>query len=70
MKRPEWVACIKDARVHSNSSYCGKHLATLGFVFQDSDHAVLNGINGSRLVACKECVAVVVEGLRTGHDAY
>ena len=68
--RPEYVKCIKDGRAHSNSTYCGEHLANIGWVFQDSDHAALNGINGSRLVACKECVAVIVEGLRTGHEAY
>jgi len=68
-ERPEWVRCIRRNHVaHDKESWCGK--STYGFdkPFLDVDHAAENGLQGGRLVACRECVTAATAALQNGHD--
>ena len=68
LKRPEWVHCIGfgDAvRTDGRRTWCGRNEMPF---FVDVDHAALNGAHGGRLVACRACVAAIMEGLTNGHD--
>lgn len=63
MSRPDWVKCIADDRI-GNRAWCGNVLT--GFHFVNIEHAAIYGANGGRLVACRQCVDKIVEGLRAG----
>lgn len=63
--RPEYITCI--AHTHAerkHQTWCGKH--TVGFVFQDIDHAAYNGMQQGRLLTCPECLDAVVKALQGG----
>lgn len=68
MIRPEFVRCIQST--HANFvgiSWCGRSVAH-EWTFVSVDHSAFSGKHGDRLVACRECVAAVIAGLRNGHD--
>lgn len=53
-ERPDYINCI--ATHHDKSkSYCGRHISS-EFHFTDIQHARLAQQQGSRLVACPDCV--------------
>lgn len=65
-KRPDWVHCVGTGMVgEEGRSWCGG--AERPFLV-DPAHAALNGRNGGRLVACRECVAAIHRALQNGHD--
>lgn len=67
-ERPEWVHCVgfgSAIRTDGKRTWCGRDEHPF---FWDVDHAALNGAHGGRLVACRACVAAIVDGLTNGHD--
>ena len=67
-ERPEWVHCIgfgSAIRTDGRRTWCGRDERPFFF---DVDHAALNGTHGGRLVACRECVASIMSGLKNGHS--
>lgn len=66
MKRPEWVHCVShDHADLRDISWCGRNVSA-EFRFIGVDHAAENGRQGGRLVACRECVAAIIEALQQG----
>ncbi|SFJ08974.1 hypothetical protein SAMN05428978_11017 [Nitrosomonas sp. Nm34] len=71
-ERPEWVRCIGygvKVRIDGKKTWCGK--INIGFgvlLFIDINHAALQGERGGKLVAFRECVAVIIKSLQNGHD--
>jgi hypothetical protein len=66
--RPEWVHCVGfgDAvRADSRRTWCGRDERPF---FVGIDHAALNGEQGGRLVACRDCVLAITKALCNGHD--
>lgn len=66
--RPEWVHCIgfgNAVRTDGKQTWCGRNERPF---FIDIDHATLNGEHGGRLVACRECVAIIYNALVNGHN--
>ncbi len=56
--RPDWIKCVSlgdDGR-----TWCGRNEKPF---FVDVTHAALNGAQGGRLVACPECVEVIIAAL-------
>jgi len=57
MKRPEYVACIRNdegSKDHQHTALCGRYI-WMEFAFQGVEHAQLNKEQGGRLVTCPEC---------------
>lgn len=51
MSRAEYVKCV---RLNKDKSWCGRYINS-EVIFLSIDHAVLNGFNLGRLVACPAC---------------
>jgi hypothetical protein len=63
--RPEWVKCVL-VNVADNVdklSWCGRRVS-MEFHFVSIDHAAINAKKHGRLVACPDCVNVIVDVLR------
>ena len=63
----EYVVHIRDNHADAKGrTWCGE--SAFGFVFQDVDHAAMNGRNKGRLIPCPKCRDAVIAGLMNGAE--
>lgn len=63
--RPDYIACVRDTHADRQwLTWCGRD--ALGWVFEDADHAALNGRAQGRKVVCPECRKALVTALENG----
>lgn len=67
MSRPDYVVCVRTGIEGDKTAWCGCFIGR-AFSFSDPTHAALNGKQGGRLVACKECVDAITKALNNGVD--
>ena len=62
-ERPEYVKCVKSPK--TDKSWCELDWGEKPF-FQDVDHAVLSGLNQSRLLICGYCRQEIIKAMDNG----
>jgi len=66
MPRPDFVYCVGlNIECSDKITWCGSDRFPF---FSGVEQAAHNGLHGGRLVACPDCVAAIVAGLRNGHE--
>lgn len=69
VERPDYIKCIKrDHADHIGESYCGRVMDTFEWYFVNADHAIENGNNGGRLIACSDCKIFINKSLMNGYE--